>query len=36
MKDADSTLDFVSDCITMYEKRVALMHTSGGHYCIPI
>ena len=36
MKDADSTLDFVSDCITMYGKRVALMHTSGGHYCIPI
>ena len=32
MKDADSTLDFVSDCITMYGKRVALMHTSGGHY----
>ena len=20
----------------MYGKRVALMHTSGGHYCIPI
>ena len=36
MKDADLTLDFVSDCITMYGKRVALMHTSGGHYCIPI
>ena len=33
MKDADSTRDFVSDCITMYGKRV---HTSGGHYCIPI
>ena len=36
MKDADSTLDSVSDCIAMYGKRVALMHTSGGHYCIPI
>ena len=36
MKDADSTLDFVSDCITMYGKRVALMHTSGSHYCISI
>ena len=35
---ADSTLDFVSDCITMYMygKREALMHTSGGNYCIPI
>ena len=29
MKDGDSTLDFVGDCITMYRKRVALMHTSG-------
>ena len=36
MKDADLTLGFVSNCITTYQKRVALMHTSGGHYCIPI
>ena len=36
MKDADSTLDFVSDCITIYGRRVALMHTSGGNHCIPI
>ena len=31
MKDADSTLDFFSDCITMYGKREALMHTSVAH-----
>ena len=36
MKDADSTLDFVSDFIIMHGKQVALIHTSGGHYCIPI
>ena len=29
VKDADSTPDFVSDCITRYGKRVVLMHTSG-------
>ena len=36
MEDADSTLDLLVMHHHVYGKQVALMHTSGSHYCIPI
>ena len=37
MKKAKTKIDLENDCVTMFGKRVRLLHTSkGGHYCISL